>query len=63
MGLKSRVSKAFRPTTTQTDPTKRPAPNVLDRDFTATRPNQKWVTCHRAVEMPPWPGEIRQPGL
>ncbi|HVW37443.1 MAG TPA: IS3 family transposase [Pirellulales bacterium] len=44
MGLKSRVSKAFRPTTTQTDPTKQPAPNVLDRDFTATRPNQKWVT-------------------
>lgn len=44
MGLKSRISKAFRPTTTQTDPTKRPAPNVLDRDFTATRPNQKWVT-------------------
>lgn len=26
MGLKSRVSKTFRPTTTQTDPTKRPAP-------------------------------------
>jgi putative transposase len=44
MGLKSRVSKTFRPTTTQTDPTKRPAPNLLDRDFTATRPNQKWVT-------------------
>lgn len=44
MGLKSRVSKAFVPTTTQTDPTKRPAPNVLDRDFTATKPNQKWVT-------------------
>ena len=44
MGLKSRVSKAFVPTTTQTDPTKRPAPNVLDRDFRATRPNQKWVT-------------------
>lgn len=44
MGLKSRVSKAFVPTTTQTDPTKQPAPNVLDRDFTATRPNQKWVT-------------------
>ena len=43
MGLKSRVSKAFVPTTTQADPTKRPAPNVLDRDFTATRPNQKWV--------------------
>ena len=44
MGLKSRVSKAFVPTTTQADPTKRPAPNVLDRDFTATKPNQKWVT-------------------
>ena len=43
MGLKSRVSKAFVPTTTQADPTKRPAPNILDRDFTATRPNQKWV--------------------
>jgi putative transposase len=44
MGLKSRVSKAFTPTTTKADPSKRPAPNVLDRDFTATRPNQKWVT-------------------
>lgn len=44
MGLASRVSKAFTPTTTQSDPTKQPAPNVLDRDFTATRPNQKWVT-------------------
>jgi putative transposase len=44
MGLKSRVSKAFRPTTTQADPTKRPAPNLLERNFTATRPNQKWVT-------------------
>jgi putative transposase len=43
MGLKSRVSKAFTPTTTQADPTKQPAPNVLDRDFTATRPNEKWV--------------------
>jgi len=44
MGLASRVSKAFTPTTTQADPTKSPAPNRLDRDFTATRPNQKWVT-------------------
>ncbi len=44
MGLASRVSKAFTPTTTQADPTKSPAPNTLDRDFTATRPNQKWVT-------------------
>jgi putative transposase len=44
MGLQSRVSKAFTPTTTQADPTKSPAPNRLDRDFTAERPNEKWVT-------------------
>jgi putative transposase len=44
MGLKSRVSKTFTPTTMQADPTKRPAPNTLDRDFTAVAPNQKWVT-------------------
>jgi len=44
LGLKSRVSKAFAPTTTKSDPTKRPAPNVLDRDFTADRTNRKWVT-------------------
>jgi len=44
MGLASRISKAFTPTTTQADPSREPAPNVLERDFTATRPNQKWVT-------------------
>jgi putative transposase len=44
MGLKSRVRKAFTPTTTQVDPTRQPAPNQLDRDFTATVPNRKWVT-------------------
>ena len=44
MGLKSRVRRAFTPTTTQADPSKRPAPNTLARDFTAERPNQKWVT-------------------
>ena len=43
MGLESRVTKAFRPTTTQVDPTRQPAPNGLDRDFTATAPNRKWV--------------------
>ena len=43
LGLKSRVWKAFTPTTTQSDPTKQPAPNTLDRDFTADRPNRKWV--------------------
>jgi len=44
LGLKSRVSKAFQPTTTQADPTKQPAENKLDRDFTADEPNRKWVT-------------------
>lgn len=44
LDLKSRVSKAFTPTTTKSDPAHRPAPNVLDRDFSAERPNQKWVT-------------------
>lgn len=44
LGLKSRVSKGFKPTTTQVDPTKTPADNKLDRDFTADAPNRKWVT-------------------
>ena len=44
LGLKSRIAKAFTPTTTQADPTKQPAPNKLDRDFTAAAPNRKWVT-------------------
>ena len=43
MGLKSRVSKRFKPVTTVTDPRRQPAPNVLDQDFTADAPNQKWV--------------------
>jgi putative transposase len=44
MGLKSRVSKRFTPTTTKADPTKQPAPNTLNRDFTAEAPNRKWAT-------------------
>ncbi len=44
MGLKSRICKSFSPTTTKSDPSKRPAKNVLDRVFTAERPDQKWVT-------------------
>jgi len=44
LGLKSRVTKGFTPTTTKSDPSKRPAPNVLNRDFTADAPNRKWVT-------------------
>ena len=44
LGLKSRVRKGFKPTTTRSDPSKRPAPNVLDRCFEADGPNKKWVT-------------------
>lgn len=45
LGIRSKISrKSFRPTTTQVDPSKRPAANVLNREFTATAPNQKWVT-------------------
>ena len=44
MGLKWCVSKKFTPTTTVTDPSKIPAPNILDQSFTADAPNQKWVT-------------------
>ncbi len=43
MGLKSRVSKKFRPTTTVRDPDAQPAPNLLEQYFQATAPNQKWV--------------------
>jgi putative transposase len=44
LGLHSRIRKAFLPTTTKSDPAKSPAPNTLDRDFTAPAPNRKWVT-------------------
>ena len=44
LGIQSRVTKKFCPTTTQADPTKQPAENVLDRDFTADAPNRKWAT-------------------
>ena len=44
LGLKSKVSKSFTPTTTQTDPTKRPAENKLNRNFTTAAANRKWVT-------------------
>jgi putative transposase len=43
MGLRSRVSKKFKPATTQVDPSKQPAPNLLEQQFVATAPNQKWV--------------------
>ena len=36
LGLKSRVGRAFAPTTTQADPTKQPAPNTLNRVLSAS---------------------------
>jgi putative transposase len=44
LGLKSRVCKTFKPVTTQADPSKRPAANLLNREFTADAPDRKWVT-------------------
>lgn len=44
LGLKSRVCKAFKPTTTRRDSSKRPALNLLDQDFDADKPNCKWAT-------------------
>ena len=43
LGIKSRVSRKFKPTTTVSDPSKKPAPNILAQDFKADAPNQKWV--------------------
>ena len=44
MGLKSRIRKKFKPKTTEVDPSKKPAKNLLDQVFSAEMPNQKWVT-------------------
>lgn len=44
LGLKSRVCKAFKPVTTTTDPTKRPAANLLEQRFQADQRDRKWVT-------------------
>jgi len=44
MGLKSKVSKKFSPTTTVSDPAKAAAPDVLNQSFETDAPNRKWVT-------------------
>lgn len=49
LGFSAQVKRRRKPTTSS-DPTARFAPNRLDRDFTAERPNQKWVTDTKAVE-------------
>ena len=43
-GLSARKPRKWRVSTTQSDPTHAVVPNVLDRDFTASRPDERWVT-------------------
>jgi hypothetical protein len=42
--LRSTYHRRFRPQTTDSRGTAAPAPNLLAQDFTAQRPNEKWVT-------------------
>jgi transposase InsO family protein len=42
-GLVGRSSRRKRPVTTQREPTALAAPNRLAQDFTASRPNEKWL--------------------
>ncbi|MCY9670370.1 IS3 family transposase [Paenibacillus alginolyticus] len=42
-GLRSCMSKKFRVTTTDSKHNEPIAPNVLEQDFSATKPNEKWV--------------------
>ncbi|AFL85319.1 transposase [Belliella baltica DSM 15883] len=44
MGIRSVISKKFKVCTTESDHPYAPSKNVLDRDFTATRPGEKWVS-------------------
>lgn len=43
-GIQADCGKRFVPCTTDSDHPHPVAPNTLDRDFTATAPNQKWLT-------------------
>lgn len=43
MGLRGRGKRRFR-ITTAANPRHAVEPNILDREFTATRPNERWVT-------------------
>ena len=43
-GLRSKVKHGFKPRTTHSNPLHEKANNVLDRDFNAEAPNDKWVT-------------------
>lgn len=43
-GIQGKTTRKRRPHTTQSDPTHPVAANVLDRQFTATHPNEVWLT-------------------
>jgi transposase InsO family protein len=43
MDLRGKQKRKFRPRTTVTDGDAEFSPNVLEQDFTAEKPNQKWV--------------------
>jgi transposase InsO family protein len=49
LGLQAKPHKRRKPTMTTSDPMARFAPNLLNRDFTATCPNSKWVTDITAI--------------
>lgn len=44
MGIRSVISKKFKVCTTESNHAYTPSMNLLDRDFTATQPGQKWVS-------------------
>jgi transposase InsO family protein len=44
MGIRSIISKKFKVCTTESGHPYTPSKNLLDRDFTATRPGEKWVS-------------------
>jgi putative transposase len=44
LNIEGTYPRRFKPVTTQSNPDHVPAPNTLNQDFTATAPNQKWVT-------------------
>jgi transposase InsO family protein len=49
LGISAQVKRSRKPTT-KSNPRARFAPNVLNRDFEAERPNTRWVTDTKAVE-------------
>ena len=49
-GLRARGRRKRHPITTQRDPQAAPAPNRLNQDFSASAPNQKWVTDFTYIE-------------